>query len=97
MKKCLRCGYEWETKIDNPRFCPNCNSPYWDKAKKNVSKQDVESLVSLVKDCHDKSMDANEDKGVRDDGGLYNCAYNIISYENNFPNDFAGINITIIN
>jgi len=31
--KCLRCGYEWKSKVSNPRCCPNCHSYRWDKPK----------------------------------------------------------------
>jgi len=28
-KKCLRCGYEWRSKIKNPIQCANCRNPKW--------------------------------------------------------------------
>lgn len=31
--KCLRCGYEWATRLDNPVRCAKCRSPYWDIGK----------------------------------------------------------------
>ena len=33
---CERCGYKWipRNKEENPRECPKCKSPYWDKSKK---------------------------------------------------------------
>jgi hypothetical protein len=32
--KCTRCKHKWIPRTsNNPRFCPNCNSPYWDKPK----------------------------------------------------------------
>ncbi len=32
--KCLRCGHEWmRRKIDRPKQCPGCHSPYWDKVR----------------------------------------------------------------
>ena len=33
---CERCGYKWipRNKEENPRVCPKCKSPYWDKPKK---------------------------------------------------------------
>ena len=33
MNKCLRCGNEWEPKVENPKCCPGCKSPAWDRAK----------------------------------------------------------------
>ena len=26
---CNRCGHEWVPKIRRPKWCPGCNSPYW--------------------------------------------------------------------
>ena len=27
--KCLRCGYEWICRIENPKCCPSCTSRKW--------------------------------------------------------------------
>jgi predicted Zn-ribbon and HTH transcriptional regulator len=27
--KCLRCGYEWEARVNNPKECPQCKSREW--------------------------------------------------------------------
>jgi len=27
--KCLKCGYEWESRKENPKECPACKSRYW--------------------------------------------------------------------
>jgi len=38
--RCLRCGHEWASKQKQPKVCPKCRSPYWDrprKPKKNVT------------------------------------------------------------
>ena len=32
--KCKKCGYEWFPRVDNPKACPRCHSPYWDKEKR---------------------------------------------------------------
>ncbi len=37
---CKRCGYGskdhlWIPRIDNPKVCPKCKSPYWNVDKKN--------------------------------------------------------------
>ena len=31
--KCLRCGHEWIPRKIEPKKCPKCNSPYWNKPK----------------------------------------------------------------
>ena len=28
--KCLRCGYEWVSRISHPKCCPECKSRKWD-------------------------------------------------------------------
>jgi len=34
--KCERCNHEWAPKGDaEPKFCPNCKSPYWNKPRQN--------------------------------------------------------------
>jgi len=32
--KCLRCNHEWVPRREEVKRCPKCNSPYWDKPKK---------------------------------------------------------------
>ena len=33
--KCLRCGRTWWPRSpQKPKFCPSCNSPYWDKPRR---------------------------------------------------------------
>lgn len=33
-KVCLRCGHEWFPRTPNePRVCPKCKSPYWNKPR----------------------------------------------------------------
>jgi len=26
---CLRCNHQWASKMQKPRICPRCKSPYW--------------------------------------------------------------------
>jgi len=35
--KCLRCSHRWISRLLNkkPVRCPKCQSPYWDKPRKN--------------------------------------------------------------
>ncbi len=33
--KCLRCGADWQTKLDRPRYCPICKSPRWDEPRRD--------------------------------------------------------------
>ena len=36
--KCLRCGYEWQTKKRNPVQCAKCHSVLWDKPRQTEAK-----------------------------------------------------------
>jgi len=38
--RCYRCHHSWKPININqkPKTCPKCNSPYWDKPRKNVYK-----------------------------------------------------------
>jgi len=34
-RKCKRCGNEWFLrKPEEPKTCPKCRSPYWDKERR---------------------------------------------------------------
>jgi len=32
--KCQRCGHTWTLRKPNPKNCPKCNSPYWNKPRR---------------------------------------------------------------
>jgi len=36
MKVCKRCGADWKERVKNPRYCPLCKSPYWDKERRDA-------------------------------------------------------------
>jgi predicted Zn-ribbon and HTH transcriptional regulator len=31
--KCIRCGYEWLSRVEKPTACPKCKSYYWNKER----------------------------------------------------------------
>lgn len=44
--RCLRCGHEWLPKRkEEPRVCPKCHSPYWNKLKhlKSINLSDLQN------------------------------------------------------
>lgn len=44
--KCIRCQYEWwRRQIELPKFCPRCNSPYWNKPYTRGKPKDQETVV----------------------------------------------------
>jgi len=32
---CLRCGNQWEARVESPKRCPACKSSYWNKKKRD--------------------------------------------------------------
>jgi predicted Zn-ribbon and HTH transcriptional regulator len=36
--RCERCGHEWvpRDKSQEPRVCPKCKSPYWDRPRRDA-------------------------------------------------------------
>lgn len=33
---CLRCGHKWTPRKKQPKYCPKCKSPYWNKPYKGL-------------------------------------------------------------
>ena len=31
---CLRCGYTWHNRTEEPKQCPRCKSMYWNKPRR---------------------------------------------------------------
>lgn len=29
--ECVRCGVNWSKRTEEPKYCPHCKSPYWNK------------------------------------------------------------------
>ncbi len=46
IEKCNRCEHEWIPRKKDPMWCPNCNSPYWNKERKYPKKviDDIEII-----------------------------------------------------
>jgi len=41
--KCNRCGHSWIPRIEKePKNCPKCNSPYWNKERKKQGESEEE-------------------------------------------------------
>ncbi len=40
--RCERCGHEWvpRNEKDEPRVCPKCKSPYWNRPRKEKGERD---------------------------------------------------------
>ena len=35
---CAKCGYEWESRVDVPKECPDCKSREWQEKKEKKGK-----------------------------------------------------------
>ena len=35
---CLRCGFEWQPRVINPKSCPGCKSYIWNSEEKKDAK-----------------------------------------------------------
>lgn len=49
--KCERCGHEWLRRDHNrePKVCPKCKSPYWDKPRRDLLPMSYEEFRDRVK------------------------------------------------
>jgi hypothetical protein len=59
-KKCLRCEHEWiKRKEQEPKWCPSCNSPYWNKARKTKldTSRDIEELAPITPEAWQELSD----------------------------------------
>lgn len=49
--KCLRCGYTWIPRTEEPRNCPRCHSPYWNEPRKKIAVtfEEVKEIPPIVR------------------------------------------------
>ena len=54
--RCERCGHEWvpRNKDEEPRVCPKCKSPYWNRPRKDTRKGPEETRTAEKADAGDK-------------------------------------------
>ena len=38
---CERCEYEWQPRLTDPIFCPQCKSPSWNKKRRTKLKKKI--------------------------------------------------------
>ena len=80
--RCQRCHHFWKSrKKEKPKICPNCKSPYWEKPSKKISKDFFITNNKLIEDLHHIIIiKSGGEKGIRDQGGIYNSIYKIWMY-----------------
>lgn len=77
LKNCFRCEQSWNSKVENPKTCPRCGSPLWDK-QRLVMPDFIESQ-SMVHYLLEKACDNNVVALAK----LLNCSYaSAINYAN---------------
>ena len=70
--KCLRCDHEWVLRKLNPKCCPKCMSPYWDRPRREAKKE-VENMKS--------NEGENEEKDIEPDRKVKGIFYKKEAYE----------------
>lgn len=81
---CFRCYHTWKKRIVSrlTKNCPNCNSPYWNKPRKRVSKGIVLKMEKMIINIHDTIIKlSGGELGVRDEGGIYNSTYKLLNHQ----------------
>ena len=45
---CRRCGAKWNTKVEHPKNCAKCRSPYWDKPVKRLRVSQGRKVTAII-------------------------------------------------
>ena len=50
--KCERCAHEWvpRDRVQEPRVCPKCKSPYWNRPRKASKRREKRAFVPNARD-----------------------------------------------
>lgn len=80
---CFRCYHTWKRRRpNNPKICPKCNSPYWNKPRKRVSKGIVLKMEKMIISIHNTIIKlSGGEYGVREEGGIYNSTYKLLNHQ----------------
>ena len=80
---CFRCYHNWKKrKLKNPNNCPKCNSPYWNRPRKKVSKGIILKMQEMIVKIHDTIIQISGGaNGIRDPGGIYNSTYKLMNHQ----------------
>lgn len=96
---CFRCYHNWhKRKENNPKYCPKCKSPYWNRPRKKLSKEFVikmeETIINIQNNIIKRS---GGERGIRDEGGIYNSTCKLLSHQFRHKNDPLSIGAFILN
>ncbi|MBI5332291.1 MAG: type II toxin-antitoxin system death-on-curing family toxin [Candidatus Aenigmarchaeota archaeon] len=83
---CFRCYHTWKKrKENNPKNCPKCKSPYWNRPRKRVSKQFVIKMQETIINIHNTIIKiSGGDFGIREEGGIYNSTYKLLQKQETY-------------
>lgn len=81
---CFRCYHDWKKrKKENPKTCPHCRSPYWNKPRKKVSHLFVLDMKKFVINIHNAIIKiGGGEYGIRDEGGIHNSTHKLLNHLN---------------
>ena len=65
-KHCKRCGDDWNAEKENPRYCPICKSPYWNKDKVRFPKEAKEKADESILREDEPAIDASQVLNLHD-------------------------------
>lgn len=55
----MKCGHEWESRVDNPKYCPKCGNRNWKtpkKSKKEENKEEETKNTDTIDDKKDENL-----------------------------------------
>jgi len=79
---CFRCYHTWKKRRENPKSCPKCHSPYWNKPRRRISKGIVLKMEETIIKIHDTLIKlSGGEYGIRDRGGIYNSTYKLLNHQ----------------
>lgn len=98
---CFRCYHTWKKREKVlPKSCPNpkCHSPYWNKPRKNISKGFVLKMEATIINIHNAIINiSGGEKGIRDEGGIYNSTYKLLNHQYKNQKDLISIGAFALN
>lgn len=96
---CFRCYHDWKRRKNSlPKFCPKCKSPYWNRPRKRISKQFILKIQETIINIHNAIIKlSGGEKGIREQGGIYNSTYKLLNYQNKYKKDPTKIGAFILN
>src|SRR3989344_57471 len=80
---CFRCYHAWKKRrTNNPKTCPKCNSPYWNRPRKSVSRGIVLKMEETIIKIHDTIIKlSGGELGIRDKAGIYYSTYRLLNHQ----------------